>query len=83
MSEVSKWLRAIGLAHYADAFDANDIDMDLMTQVDDQMLRDIGVSSAGHRLRIRNLPGMVPAIMAASAALCTVEGGNPENCPPT
>ena len=54
MSEVREWLEAIGLVQYADAFEANDIDIDLLGQVDDQMLKDIGVSSAGHRLRIRN-----------------------------
>jgi class 3 adenylate cyclase/predicted ATPase len=54
MTAVRKWLEAISLGQYADAFEANDIDMDLLTQVDDQMLKDIGVSSAGHRLRIRN-----------------------------
>jgi len=54
MSEIRKWLETIGLAQYAHAFDANDIDMGLLKQVDDQMLKDIGVSSAGHRLRIRN-----------------------------
>ena len=54
MSEVRKWLDAIGLAQYADAFETNDLDMDLLGQVDDQLLKDIGVSSAGHRLRIRN-----------------------------
>ena len=54
MSEVREWLEAIGLVQYVDAFEANDIDIDLLGQVDDQMLKDIGVSSAGHRLRIRN-----------------------------
>jgi class 3 adenylate cyclase len=54
MSEVRKWLETVGLAQYADAFEANDIDIDLLAQVDDQLLKDIGVSSAGHRLRIRN-----------------------------
>jgi class 3 adenylate cyclase len=54
MSEVRKWLEAIGLTQYADAFEANDLDTDLLGQVDDQVLKDIGVSSAGHRLRIRN-----------------------------
>jgi len=54
MSEVRSWLQAIGLGQYADAFHANDLDMDLLRQVDDQILKDIGVSSAGHRLRIRN-----------------------------
>ena len=54
MSEVRKWLESIGLAQYGDAFETNDLDIDLLGQVDDQLLKDIGVSSAGHRLRIRN-----------------------------
>ena len=54
MSDVRKWLAAIGLAQYADIFESNDLDIDLLRQVDDQILKDIGVSSAGHRLRIRN-----------------------------
>jgi hypothetical protein len=35
MSEIRKWLEAIGLGQYADAFEANDIDMDLLRQIDD------------------------------------------------
>ena len=54
MSRVSEWLETIGLAQYADAFHANDIEIDLLGQLDDQILKDIGVTSAGHRLRIRN-----------------------------
>jgi predicted ATPase len=56
VSEIRTWLDGIGLAQYANAFEANDIDTDLLGQVDDQVLKDIGVSSAGHRLRIRNVP---------------------------
>jgi class 3 adenylate cyclase len=54
VSDVRNWLDGIGLPQYADAFEANDIEFDLIGQLDDQMLKDIGVSSAGHRLRIRN-----------------------------
>jgi class 3 adenylate cyclase len=54
MSEVRKWLETVGLVQYADAFETNDIDMELLSQVDDQMLKDFGVASGGHRLRIRN-----------------------------
>jgi class 3 adenylate cyclase len=54
MSAVRDWLEAIGLGQYADAFEINDIDIDLLAQIDDQLLKDIGISSAGHRLRIRN-----------------------------
>src|SRR5262249_13933334 len=50
MSQIRKWLEEIGLVQYADAFHANDIDMDLLKQVDDPMLKDIEVASAGHRL---------------------------------
>jgi hypothetical protein len=51
MSAVRHWLEAIGLGQYAGAFEANDIDAELLTQIDDQLLKEIGVSSAGHRLR--------------------------------
>ena len=54
MSEIRKWLQAIGLDQYADAFETNDIDMELLRKVDDQTLKDIGMSSAGHRLRVRS-----------------------------
>jgi hypothetical protein len=54
VSEVREWLAAIGLPQYAEAFEADHIEVDLLGQLDDQMLKDIGVSSAGHRLRIRN-----------------------------
>jgi class 3 adenylate cyclase/predicted ATPase len=65
MSEIRKWLEAIGLGQYADAFETNDIDMDLLKQVDDQMLKDIGVASAGHRLRIGNaIAKLAPAPVA-------------------
>ena len=66
MSEIRKWLEAIGLGQYADAFEANDIDMDLLRQIDDQALRDLGMTSAGHRLRIRNaIAKLAPAPVAA------------------
>ena len=53
MSGVRRWLEAIGHPQYGDVFEANDIDMDVLRQVDDQSLKNIGVSSMGHRLRIR------------------------------
>jgi class 3 adenylate cyclase len=62
VSKIRAWLDGIGLAQYVNAFEANDIDLDLLSQVDDQVLKDIGVSSAGHRLRIRNaIANLTPA----------------------
>jgi hypothetical protein len=70
MSEVRKWLETIGLAQYTEAFEANNIEADLLGQLDDQMLKDIGVSSAGHRLRIRN----AIAKLGAAVPLATNDG---------
>jgi SAM domain (Sterile alpha motif) len=66
VSEIRTWLDGIGLAQYANAFEANDIDIDLLGQVDDQVLKDIGVSSAGHRLRIRNAIAKLSPAWAAT-----------------
>ena len=44
MSDVRTWLAGIGLGQYADTFEANDVEMDLLNGVDDQMLKDIGVA---------------------------------------
>ena len=79
MSEVREWLEAIGLVQYADAFEPNDIDIDLLGQVDDQMLKDIGVSSAGHRLRIRNaIARLSPASPLAKNENATITATEPK-----
>jgi hypothetical protein len=41
MSGVRTWLARIGVGQYADAFEANDVEMDLLGGVDDQMLKDM------------------------------------------
>jgi hypothetical protein len=73
MSAVRDWLESIGLGQYADAFEANDIDADLLIRLDDQLLKDIGVASAGHRLRLcdavaKLAPTQSSAASAANAA---------------
>jgi class 3 adenylate cyclase/tetratricopeptide (TPR) repeat protein len=80
MSAVRNWLEGIGLGQYADAFEANDIDTDLLSRLDDQLLKDIGVSSAGHRLRLRDAiaklaPTPIPEAKARSTAATTDESG--------
>src|SRR5262249_20844395 len=79
MSEVRKWLETVGLVQYANAFEANDIDIDLLSQVDDQLLKDIGVSSAGHRLRIRNAIAKLGAqVQSGSADVMTAGAASAE-----
>jgi hypothetical protein len=54
MSEIRNWLESIRPWQYSDVFEVNEIDMDLLGQVDDQILKDIGVSAASHWMRIRH-----------------------------
>ncbi|MBS0641735.1 MAG: AAA family ATPase, partial [Proteobacteria bacterium] len=53
MDTVRQWLLTLDLGQYATNFESNDIDLALLTHVDDQTLKDIGITSAGHRLRLR------------------------------
>ena len=50
--KVSAWLEDLGLGQYAAAFEANDIGWDLINDIDQETLKDIGIGSAGHRLKI-------------------------------
>ena len=52
MTGIDHWLEELGLGEYADAFEANDIDSSLLPRLNDQALKDIGVTSTGHRLRM-------------------------------
>ena len=86
MIDVRTWLAGIGLGQYADAFEANDVEMDLLKDVDDQTLKDIGVTSAGHRLRLRKRsPSWRPHPMSKrmrTGRCCTRGGGCVRRTPP-
>ncbi len=49
--ELRTWLNELGLEKYADCFEDHDIDMDVLPDLSDRDLADIGVS-LGHRKRI-------------------------------
>ncbi len=51
-TRVRDWLTGLGLSQYADAFETNDIEADLLPRLTDQALKELGVASIGHRLRI-------------------------------
>ena len=50
--DIDGWLRGIGLAEYAEMFRANDIDIELLGQLTNDDLKDIGVVSLGHRKKL-------------------------------
>ena len=49
---VAKWLRDLGPEHYAPAFRDNDIDGKVLRRLTGDDLRDLGVTSIGHRRRL-------------------------------
>jgi class 3 adenylate cyclase/tetratricopeptide (TPR) repeat protein len=49
---VRGWLEGLGLGQYADAFDANHIDTQLLRDLTGDDLREMGVASLGHRKRL-------------------------------
>jgi hypothetical protein len=50
--DIEQWLRNLGLAQYARAFAENDIDFDVLGELTDADLKELGVSSLGHRKRL-------------------------------
>ena len=52
MTSLGEWLESLGLAQYAEAFREHAIGWDVLSQLDHNLLKDIGVSAVGDRLRI-------------------------------
>jgi class 3 adenylate cyclase/tetratricopeptide (TPR) repeat protein len=51
VSEIRRWLEELDLARYADAFEANDVDVEALGELSDEDLASLGIS-LGHRRRI-------------------------------
>jgi len=49
---VADWLRGLGLGQYAQAFAANDIDVDVLTELTADDLTGLGIKSIGHRRKL-------------------------------
>lgn len=54
MSDIGQWLEGLGLGDYAELFRANDIDLDLLPELTPEDLKEIGVTSVGHRRQLLN-----------------------------
>ena len=51
MGTITEWLNALGLSEYAQRFAENDIELDILPELTDRHLKDLGVS-LGHRLKM-------------------------------
>ena len=69
--DIDSWLRGISLDQYAEMFRANDIDIELLSRLTNDDLKDIGVASFGHRKKLLEAIaelGSAPAPAALPAA---------------
>jgi class 3 adenylate cyclase/predicted ATPase len=77
MQQIADWLEKLGLGQYAQRFAENDIDFDILSELTDQDLEKIGVTSLGHRRKllraITNLKGaqITPTVAVAAAPAAT------------
>jgi hypothetical protein len=57
MTNIRQWLESLGFGEYADAFEENAIEPDLLCDLTDDDLRTLGVEALGHRKRILKAVG--------------------------
>jgi SAM (Sterile alpha motif) domain-containing protein len=73
MQQIADWLEKLGLGQYVPRFAENDINFAILSDLTDQDLKELGVSSLGHRRQL----------LRAIAELNTVEKGAPKLAPAT
>jgi class 3 adenylate cyclase len=66
--DVSSWLRDLGLADYAQAFQTNHIDAEVLPRLTADDLTTLGVTSVGHRRRLLDAIATFDQERAAAAA---------------
>ena len=71
---VSAWLEKLGLGQYASNFADNDIDTHLLAQLTDTDLKELGISSLGHRKTIFSAIGTLGQNESAPTTRITSKG---------
>lgn len=70
---VDQWLRNLGFGDYAQAFAENDVDFDTLVELTDADLKELGVSSLGHR---KKLLAAIHHLRSAAAADAPAPAGH-------
>src|SRR5271157_1419123 len=75
MQQIADWLKTLGLGQYAQRFAENDINFAILPDLTDQDLKELGVSSLGHRrqllraiAKLNEVEPLTPKPTAAAAA---------------
>src|ERR1700752_1234640 len=70
MSDLRDWLRRNKFEQYAEVFEANDIDLDILTELSEHDLEQLGLSLGNRRRLLKAIAGAAaaPALSKPSAA---------------
>src|SRR6516165_5693118 len=72
MQQIADWLKQLGMSDYAQWFAENHIDFSILSDLTDQDLKELGVSSLGHRRKllraIAELDGVAKGVRHVAAA---------------
>src|SRR5215471_14743968 len=76
--DVAEWLRDLGLEQYMPAFRDNDIDGEVLRRLTGEDLRELGVTSVGHRRRLLDAIaalGTEASALPADPPIASIGGG--------
>ncbi len=59
-SDIARWLESLGLGRYAETFARNDIDLEVVAELSDDDLKDLGLT-LGHRRKLLKAIAAIPA----------------------
>jgi SAM domain (Sterile alpha motif) len=81
--EIADWLRELGLEQYSTTFRDNDVDDAILRRLTAEDLRELGVTSVGHRRRLLDAIAALGGAAPASRSLPVAHtGGSPLPNPP-
>jgi len=73
--DLAQWVAELGLGQYAAAFAENEIDFDVLGQLSDADLKELGVSSLGNRKRLLAAIAARTPVSAASEPAAEISKG--------
>ncbi|MET0706070.1 MAG: adenylate/guanylate cyclase domain-containing protein [Tardiphaga sp.] len=77
MPDLAEWLGSYGLSQYAQAFSENNIDYSILPELTENDLKNIGISSLGHRKKLlKAIRELVQAPIDTTGTVSAASGGS-------
>ena len=77
--DIAAWLRELGLERYEEAFRENEIDAEILPKLTAHDLKDIGVTTVGHRRKLlESIAALAEPALALRVEPSAQRGAHPE-----